>query len=369
MTIGCPDLLASNPIILNESTQYSLYSGNDVLLCAYKGKRTGQLRVVDHERLLSIVDCTSRDEGADKVTLRIIHDGIEEIIESLSISNCRTVAYNWKPSTIEFGTYHIRVSKQDLFHQVDGNNAERIVALKADIWGNDDTRRNKLRSIVKGGTVSVPKTVKFNQGTGQHQSTIIRRQNDEDTAPIFTLDYSITASRHPAETVKIRGMTTTDIYRGIGIGSAIIERFLGSFSHQTPIALIAVSEAAERFWDSVGFNVVGGGKSEMPEMDRKGTNTIAYPRLPTVLNGMYTFKYGEDQSIQLMLDESVHVRGDTCRLCTTTTPGSTDCTELLCTHYTNEERDTLEFQYGDTTEELEFNRLDLKRSSHIGIPN
>jgi hypothetical protein len=360
MAGSCADLLGNN------NTVYSLYSGNDVVLCAYRVKRTIKMRVVDSDRLLSIMSCRPRDEKTGKVTFRITHSGTDETFECRGISACicNTVADNWEPCVIEFGTYSICVSKQDLVHRVDEHITESIIALKVEIWCKDDTDPNRKISIVKGGAVSVPETVNFNQGTGQHKSTIVLVQKGYDNTPIFTLDYSITDSRHPDETVHIRGMMTQPIYRGIGLGSAIIDRFLGSFYLQTSIDLVAVSDSAERFWQSVGFDSTGSGLSEMPDMVGNGTNIVAYPTPPTMLNGMYTLKYDKDRSIHLMLEESVHVSGNPCRLCTTNPSGSTECTSMVCTHYMNTESDKLEFQYGDSTEELEFNRLDLRRSSY-----
>lgn len=344
--------------LTNGGTQYILSVENDIVLCAYKGngKRTKQLRVVDHDRLLATVSCLLTRDETPKVTLRIIEAGNDKTIKCSGINDCRTVAYNWKPSTIEFGQYSVRVTKQELFHLVgDSAETESIVALKADIWNND-----AKRSIVKGGLVTIPATLDFNRGNGQHKFTIVRNPKDKDQTPVFTLEYLITDAHLPTEKVHVQGMVTTDVYRGIGIGSTIIERFLGSFYDQTPIELIAVSEAAERFWTSVGFWVQGSGATDMPDMVGRGTNTKPYLSQPLLLEGMYTLDYEKDKQIQLLLQKSFHFSGDTCRLCTLT---SNECTEVSCTHYTGEDTHILkvEFQNGESTRELEFTSHDLKK--------
>jgi GNAT superfamily N-acetyltransferase len=284
-------------------------------------------------------------------------------MEYSHISDCRAVAHNWEHSTIEFGQYSVRVSKQELFHTIDGDTKrERIMALKAEIVSHTEPHK-KGRRLVRGGVVNIPGTLGFNIGTGLHVFTLDTTSRAH-TTPVFKLDYSISAARQSNEEVDIKGMMTTEVYRGIGIGSAVIEKFLESFSNRTPIALIAVSEAAKRFWESGGFTVQGSGLSDMPNMSRDGTNTTPYTNTapdPPLLNGLFTLAYDEGRQIRLQLEDSFHYGGNSCHLCTL---AKEECMELSCTHYTGENHNVLEFQQStdktDKTEELEFNLQDLK---------
>jgi hypothetical protein len=228
--------------------------------------------------------------------------------------------------------------------RLNGTSVGTVVALKADIW---DTR-----SIVKGGKVIVPSLVNFNIGTGKHTLDIIQKQNDREKTPVFSLQYVIQEARSPKENAEIVGMMTKEVYRGIGIGSVVIEKFLGSFYKDKPITLIAASDTAERFWTSVGFTTIA--VADMVTMSRYGTNVVAYP---STLNGMYSLKYKEDQSIQLELEDSIHIGGTVCRICST----NKHCTAVSCTHYVNQDSDTLVIGSGTTTEDFEFNRLDLQK--------